>query len=53
MTGERAALSNVSDDPFYLPNYRPPPRPTVRQPVELLWEFRKDHHTYACDLKTD
>jgi hypothetical protein len=43
----------MADNGWYRPNHKPPLKPTVRQPGEPLWEFRKDHHTYSCELKTD
>jgi hypothetical protein len=44
----------MSDEPFYSPNRKPPP-PWVPRPGDTLWEFlwelRKNHHTYSCDLR--
>jgi hypothetical protein len=42
----------IPDDPFYLP-YLPntsldSPKPHAPEP---LWELRKNHHTYSCELK--
>jgi hypothetical protein len=39
----------MSDDAFYSPNYRPPPR--VPRPGEPLWSIRKDHVTWSCELR--
>ena len=37
-------------DPFYLPNRTPPP-PRQPKPGEPLWELRKDHATWSCELR--
>jgi hypothetical protein len=36
-------------DPFYSPKFVPPRRQPT--PGELLWEFRKDHVTWSCELR--
>ena len=38
----------MSDDPFYSPTHKPPPR--QRRPGELQWTVRKDHVTWTCEL---
>ena len=40
----------MGDDPFYTPGRVVTPR-VVPRPAEPLWEFRKDHVTYACELR--
>jgi hypothetical protein len=35
-------------DPFYAPNFRPPPR--VRRPREHLWSLRKGARVLTCEL---
>jgi hypothetical protein len=39
----------MSDEFFARPGLIIPPR--VPRPGEPLWELRKDHHTYACELR--
>ena len=39
----------MSDEPFYSPTYRPPPRKP--KPGEPLWELRKDHQTWSAELR--
>jgi hypothetical protein len=39
-------------DRWFAPDYKPPPQGKPR-PGELLWEFRKDHHTYSAELRFD
>ncbi len=40
----------MGDDAFYTPGRVVTPR-VVPRPAEPLWEFRKDHVTYACELR--
>ncbi len=39
----------VSDEPFYTPGYRPPPRQA--RPGELLWTLQKDDATWLAELR--
>lgn len=39
----------MTDEPFTTPGRVIPPR--VSRPGEPLWDFRQDHHTYACELR--
>jgi hypothetical protein len=42
----------TDDEPFYTPGRKPTPPPHYRPAiVERLWEVRKDHVTWACDLR--
>jgi hypothetical protein len=42
----------MSDEPFYTPGKKPTPQPHYRpQLTERLWEIRKDHVTWSCDLR--
>lgn len=42
----------MSDEPFYTPGKKPTPQPHYRpEIVEWLWEVRKDHVTWSCDLR--
>jgi len=41
----------MGDDAFYTPGHVPP-TPRVRpRPAEPLWELRKDHVTWTCELR--
>jgi len=40
------------DEPFYTPGKKPAPPPHYRpQLIEHIWELRKDHVTWSCDLR--
>jgi hypothetical protein len=39
----------VTDDPFYSPTHRPPPR--QRRPGELLWTIRVNKVTWSAELR--
>jgi hypothetical protein len=39
----------MTDDAFYSPHYRPPPR--APRPGEPLWSFVKDEHTWSAELR--
>jgi hypothetical protein len=39
----------MTDDVFYRPNYRPPPR--AARPGGPLWSFVKDGHTWSAELR--
>ena len=39
----------MSDEPFYSPNQRLPPR--APQPGEPLWSFQKDGRTWSAELR--
>jgi hypothetical protein len=41
----------MSDDAFYSPNHRPPPR--QRRPGEPLWSLREDAVTWTAELRND
>jgi hypothetical protein len=36
---------------FYTPGHVPPTLRVVPRPAEPLWELRKDHVTYTCELR--
>jgi hypothetical protein len=38
------------DEPFYSPPYKPPP-PPPHQPGECLFEFRRGHDRFLCELR--
>jgi hypothetical protein len=42
----------MSDQPFYSPNWKPPP-PRQPKPGELLFEFyrERDHTRWRCELR--
>ena len=44
--GKEKAEGAVSDEPFYARGKKPP-----APMVERLWEVRKDHVTWTCDLR--
>jgi hypothetical protein len=43
----------MSDEPFYTPGKKPTPKPPYRpQLIERsIWELRKGHVTWTCDLR--
>jgi hypothetical protein len=42
----------TNDEPFYVPGRKPTPKPHYRpESSERLWEIRKDHVTWSCDLR--
>lgn len=40
----------MTDDPWFSPTWKPP-APRQTRHGEPLWELRKDHHTYSCELR--
>jgi hypothetical protein len=40
----------VSDEPFYAPGHRPPPR--VRKPGEALWSSRYSDSGWSAELRS-
>ena len=41
----------MPDDSLLWTHRLPRMVPKTRRPGELVWEFRKDHHTYTCQLQ--
>ena len=44
-------LPSMGDDASYTPGRAHPTARVVPRPAEPLWELRKDHVTYTCELR--